>query len=162
MTTEIKENKQSIGISGGSVPAVGINVPIARQFQNLSDSRENLIKSPDGFFWCYTHLETLPLAKQSMDPRYCQWCYEIQVKELADLKEAGDRHKHWWAVQDRRHGNDRIVLVQEQPTHPHDVSVTTGNCLFCGAELTKRRKSKLFCNATCRVRYSRQQKAVTA
>ena len=116
------------GITGGSVlPAADISlsaapvlptgaVPIAGQYQDLSDTKKLILVKP-GYFWCYTHLQDLPLEKQSIDKRYCQQCYEILVKALADLKEAGDRHKHWWAVQDRRHGNDRIVPVQGQPTH---------------------------------------------
>ena len=161
------------GITGGSVlPAADISLsaapvlptgaaPIAGQYQDLSDTKKLILVKP-GYFWCYTHLQDLPLEKQSIDKRYCQQCYEILVKEADDMKATGNRRKAWWVPCNHATGIKHDAEVQGQPTHSHDVSVTTGNCLFCGAELTKRRKSKLFCNATCRVRYSRQQKAVTA
>jgi len=49
------------------------------------------------------------------------------------------------------------TLPVTQSTSPNVkcVSVTTENCLFCGKPLMKRRRNKLFCNAFCRVRYSR-------
>jgi hypothetical protein len=144
------ENKQSIGIPGvrtgedifptaGAVPPTA-PAPIA------------------GMFWCYTHMTDLPMKKQSIDKRYCQQCYENLVKEANDMKATGNHHKPWWVPCNHQPIGKRTVQVRGQLTQTQTVSVTTGNCLFCGAELTKRRKSKLFCNATCRVRYSRQPK----
>jgi hypothetical protein len=50
-------------------------------------------------------------------------------------------------------------VTQSTAASVKNVSVTTDNCLFCGKELTKHRKSKLFCDAFCRVRYSRTKAA---
>ena len=147
MTIEIKE--QSIGITGvrsaadifpkaGPVPPTG-PAPMA------------------GMFWCYTHMADLPTEKQSSDPRYCQQCYENLVKDADDMKAVGNYHKPWWIPCTRQPSGQDHVQVQGQVTQTPTVSVTPGNCLFCGKELTKRRKSKLFCGAVCRVRYSRQQ-----
>ena len=42
-------------------------------------------------FWCKTHLEYLPISKQSTDGRYCQNCYDLLVEE-AKLE---PRKKKW-------------------------------------------------------------------
>ena len=160
------ENKQSIGIPGvrtgedifptaGAVPPSGPAPMAAGDFQDLSDYRTNLIKSPVGYFWCYTHLQNLPIEKQSIDKRYCQRCYEVLADEADDLRATGHLRRQWWVPQGAIGSSKATAQVSECS---HDVSVTTEKCLFCGKELTKRRKTKLFCNATCRVRYSRQPK----
>ena len=133
----------------------------AGQFQDLRDTK-HLITSKPGMFWCYTHLQDLPVEKQSPDPRYCQQCYENLVKDADDMKAVGNYHKPWWIPCTRQPSGQDHVQVQGQVTQTPTVSVTPQNCLFCGKELTKRRKSKLFCGAVCRVRYSRQQKEVRA
>ena len=33
-------------------------------------------------FWCKTHLEDLPVSKQSPDNRYCQDCYDVLSEEV--------------------------------------------------------------------------------
>jgi hypothetical protein len=53
-------------------------------YQDLSDM-SHLIKSKDGMFWCYIHLQDLPFEKQSPDPRYCQQCYELLMGEYRDM-----------------------------------------------------------------------------
>ena len=58
------------------------------QFQDLRDTH-HLIKSKSGMFWCYTHLQDLPVEKQSPDPRYCQKCFEVLSQEA---KDTGIRH----------------------------------------------------------------------
>ena len=100
----------------------------------------------------------LPTEKQSIDKRYCQQCYEILAKEADDMKAAGNRRKPWWVPCSRQPIGQVPVMVLGQVEQTQTVSVTPENCLFCGKELMKRRKSKLFCGAVCRVRYSRQQK----
>jgi ribosomal protein L37AE/L43A len=158
------------GITGFSQGAVGISqvsaapgetgaAPMAAgDFQDLSDSQKNLIKSPAGMFWCYCHLQDLPIEKQSVDKRFCTRCYEVLADEADDMKAVGNRRRPWWVPCNRQPIGQVPVMVLGQVAQTQTVSVTPQNCLFCGKELTKRRKSKLFCGATCRVRYSRQQK----
>ena len=132
MTTELENKLSFLGITGDSHTLVG-------------------------YFWCYTHLQNLPIEKQSIDKRYCQRCYEVLADEADDLRATGHLRRQWWLPQGAIGSSKATAQVSEC----HDVSVTTEKCLFCGKELTKRRKTKLFCGAVCRVRYSRQQKEVT-
>ena len=145
--------------AAGSAPAAA---PMAGHFQDLSDSKKNLIKSPDGLFWCYCHLQDLPVEKQSVDKRFCTKCYEVLADEADDMKAVGNRRRPWWVPFSRQPIGQVPVMVLGQVAQTQTVSVTPENCLFCGKELMKRRKSKLFCGGVCRVRYSRQPKAVTA
>jgi hypothetical protein len=68
----------------------------AGDFQDLSDSQKNLIKSPAGMFWCYCHLQDLPIEKQSIDKRYCQQCYEVLADEAKGYRAAGGTRTPWW------------------------------------------------------------------
>ena len=69
------------------------------QFQDLSDTT-NLIASKPGMFWCYTHLQDLPLEKQSVDPRYCQQCFEVLSQEektpASELSWTQKKEGPWW------------------------------------------------------------------
>jgi hypothetical protein len=91
-------------------PTFGSNLAVG-QFQDLRDTG-NLIKSKPVMFWCYTHLQDLPLEKQSPDPRYCKNCYQVLADESADMKAAGIRRKPWWMPND---AGEKNVKVLEQP-----------------------------------------------
>jgi hypothetical protein len=80
------------------------------QFQDLRDTH-NLIKSKPGMFWCYTHLADLSFEKQSPDPRYCQECYKLLLREIEDMKSLGNHHKPWWIP---KTANEKNVQAVEQ------------------------------------------------
>jgi len=126
MTTTLENQQLCFGITGRVTAAVGIEshsekppepVPPAAaqlpvgQFQDLRGG--NIIASKPGMFWCYTHLQDLPLEKQSSDPRYCQQCFELLVHETADMKSSGNHHKPWWIPKGT---NEKNVQVAEQLT----------------------------------------------
>lgn len=46
---------------------------------------KTLIKAPIGLFFCEAHLEDLPVAQQSYDPRYCQDCCLFLEHEVSLL-----------------------------------------------------------------------------
>jgi hypothetical protein len=77
-----------------TVPADGRNLA-AGQFQDLRDTN-NLIKSKPGMFWCYTHLVYLLLEKKSLDPRYCQECFEVLSQETKDTSVRHSKKAPWW------------------------------------------------------------------
>ena len=124
MTTTL-ENQLSFGITGRLTAAVGIShsekppeglAPAAAQlpvgqFQDLRGG--NIIASKPGMFWCYTHLQDLPLEKQSSDPRDCQQCFELLVHETADMKSSENHHKPWWIPKGT---NEKNVQIAEQLT----------------------------------------------
>jgi hypothetical protein len=133
MVTELVEKQLPFnnGIAGGECPpAVKNTTPFVAGVEpspapapklpvgKIADlSGPNFITSKPGMFWCYTHLADIPLSEQSADDRYCKKCYQVLAAEMADLRAIGDRHKHWWALQDKRHSNNGVVPVQGQPTH---------------------------------------------
>ena len=92
------EQPDDIGIaSTKSAPVSPGAAPMAAgDFQDLSDSQNNLIKSPAGMFWCYCHLQDLPVEKQSIDKRFCTRCYEILVDEAKGYRAAGGTRTPWW------------------------------------------------------------------
>ena len=105
MTTELKNqtNKTAVAASSAKLlsfckPSEPVTpaAPMAGQFQNLSNSMKNLIKSPVGLFWCYAHLQDLPLEKQSPDPRYCQKCFEVLSQEAKDTGVRHSKKAPWW------------------------------------------------------------------
>jgi len=112
---------------------------------------------PAGMFYCIIHMTDMPTEKQSIDKRYCQQCYETLAKEADDMKATGNRRKAWWTPCNLATGNKRRAVVLGQVTQIKGLSVTPQNCIFCGKELTQRRKTKKFCNAACRVGANRQQ-----
>jgi hypothetical protein len=155
----------SAGTDFSPVPANGISA--ARSGIGISQVSAGAVPPTApapmaGFFWCFTHMADLPTEKQSSDPRYCRQCFENLVKEADDMKATGNRRKAWWTPCNLATTNKRRAVVLGQVTQIKTVSVTPDKCLFCGKELTKQRKTKLFCGATCRVRYSRQSKAAMA
>jgi hypothetical protein len=106
------ESLPKTGAVPPTVPANGSNLA-AGQFQELRDTA-NLIKSKPGMFWCYTHLQDLPLEKQSPDPRYCQDCYALLLHEVDDMKSSGNHHKPWWIP---KTANEKNVQAGEQLAH---------------------------------------------
>ena len=46
---------------------------------------KTLIKAPIGLFFCEAHLEDLPVAQQSYDPRYCHDCCHLLEYEVSLL-----------------------------------------------------------------------------
>jgi hypothetical protein len=123
MTTKLENQQLTLsGITGGSVlPTADISLsaapipptggaPIAGQYQDLSDTKKPILVKP-GYFWCYTHLQDLPLEKQSPDPRYCQECYQLLLHEVDDMKSSGNHHKPRWIPKSTK---EKTVQVVEQ------------------------------------------------
>ena len=118
MTTELKNQTNKTAVAASSAKLFSFCKPpepvapaasMAGQFQNLSDSRKNLIKSPVGLFWCYIHLADLSFEKQSPDPRYCQECYKLLLREIEDMKSLGNHHKPWWIPKTANEKNVQAV-----------------------------------------------------
>ncbi len=50
-----------------------------------------------GGFWCHACLVGKPVGKQSLDPRYCQGCYEsIKGNKFGILPSPGDMQSDYW------------------------------------------------------------------
>jgi hypothetical protein len=59
-----------------------------------------MVVSKPEMFWCYTHLQNLPLNEQSPDPRYCNACHGILMAEYRDMVTTRGKRKLWWVPVD--------------------------------------------------------------
>jgi hypothetical protein len=58
--------------------------------------RDNKLIAAGTHFWCEACLVARPIDNQSLDPRYCQGCYEVLVMEAEMLKETGTWRRPEW------------------------------------------------------------------
>ena len=79
-----------------TLPTKPKSIPESVYYRNLADL-ENLISSKPEMFWCYTHLQDLPLSEQSSDPRYCRRCHVILTGEYREMVSARGKRTLWWA-----------------------------------------------------------------
>lgn len=153
MTTSTLVNTiQDLGPRPSSTPAI-------EHYRPLGDLTQ-LVPSKPGHFWCYTHLADLPLEKQSPDPRYCQQCFEILVKEAKDTGRSKGRV--WWVPVARGSGASGVGgvadgVTQVYPSKDSPPPVVTLICEGCGAVMPYERKSKRFCSTRCRMAHHRGQ-----
>ena len=104
-----------------TLPPTPSPMPAIEHYRDLS-SLDHLIASKPGMFWCYTHLADLPLSEQSPDPRYCNACNAVLTRERADLRGSGNRKKPWWAPQNGKGQDKRIVAADNRVTQIRPVS----------------------------------------
>ena len=104
-----------------TAPPTPSPMPAIEHYRDLS-SLDHLIASKPGMFWCYSHLANMPLAEQSPDPRYCNACNAVLTRERADLRGSGNRKKPWWAPQNGKGQDKRIVAADNRVTQIRPVS----------------------------------------
>jgi hypothetical protein len=81
-------------------------------YRDLADL-DHLIASKSEMFWCYTHLQDLPIGEQSSDPRYCNLCYGILMAEYREMVSTRGKRRFWWApANDSSHKKTTRVLGQ--------------------------------------------------
>lgn len=88
-------DKDSASLPLATAPGCAAPAPAAGSYGDLRDTN-NLVRSKPGMFWCYCHLQDLPLTEQSADPRYCHQCLQVLQDEVKTLSSTHRKQQPWW------------------------------------------------------------------
>jgi hypothetical protein len=130
------------------------------------DSKHLILGKDIEHFFCYTHLNNLPLSEQSPDKRYCRECFDFLNNEwqlMRDVKKSWSKPE-WVPVISSEGDSTAREAANRSVTEAISVILPNNNvtdnlrilhCEVCGEEFTAKRSDARFCSSGCRVKSHR-------